>query len=287
MWRPAAHKPYNNQRFKGPVVGVPKPKDVVRIMCFGDSLTDGPPRGGWPSWLQTLLNQRPPIAQRRFEVINAGVAGYSSHQGLLRFLQEVDRYEPDMLLVSFGWNDAAEAIGQPDKTFQVPPWPLVMSQRVLIQYRTYLVLMYYSRGWRTQPPSASEGPVQARVSVDDYIANLDRFRNEAQARGIPIAFLTRPHKLRPELLSRDATWRKSVPTYNAALTEWGRRHDITLIDVQQVFENLPETLFSDECHFTPNGYEHMAEVIRDHITKGPDRPSLSAAEGPRRSPSRR
>ena len=45
-----------------------------------------------------------------------------------RFLQEVDRYQPDLVLVSFGWNDAAEAIGQPDKSFQAPPWPVVLCQ---------------------------------------------------------------------------------------------------------------------------------------------------------------
>ena len=94
-------------------------------MCYGDSLTDGPPRGGWPSWLNRLLQEQGRAGGRRFEVMNAGVAGYSSHQGVLRFLQEVDRYQPDLVLVSFGWNDAAEAIGQPDKTFKIPPWPMV------------------------------------------------------------------------------------------------------------------------------------------------------------------
>ena len=33
----------------------PSRRDVYRVMCYGDSLTDGPPRGGWPSWLHRLL----------------------------------------------------------------------------------------------------------------------------------------------------------------------------------------------------------------------------------------
>ena len=212
LWRPAAHKPFNSQRFKGPLAADPKPRDVVRVMCYGDSLTDGPPTGGWPSWFQTLLDEQPPIVGRRFEVINAGVAGYSSHQGLRRFLQEVDQYHPDLLLVSFGWNDAAEAIGQPDKTFQIPPWPLVWCQRALIRYRTYLVLMYYSRGWRAQPPVVDGDPHHPRVSVEDYLANLERFRAEARDRGIPIAVLTRPHKLPPNVLSQNPSWRERCPS---------------------------------------------------------------------------
>jgi lysophospholipase L1-like esterase len=240
-------------------------------MCYGDSLTDGPPKGGWPTWLNVLLNRQPPLPGQHFEVINAGVAGYSSHQGLLRFLQEVDTYQPDLVLVSFGWNDPAEAIGQPDKSFRPPPGPIVACQRAVVRYRAYLVLMYYTRGWRTPPPATDGGPHHPRVSLEDYLANLQRFRDEAQARGIPIVFLTRPHKVAPEVLSRDPTWRSTVPRYNAALVEWAGHHDVPLIDVQHWFEQLPTTLFSDECHFTPEGYQRMAEMVRDRLQAGPNR----------------
>jgi lysophospholipase L1-like esterase len=239
-------------------------------MCYGDSLTDGPPRGGWPARLQALLNEPPAALGRRFEVINAGVAGYSSHQGLLRFLQEVDRYQPDLLLVSFGWNDAAEAIGQPDKSFRIPPWPVVACQRALVRYRAYLVLMYYTSSWRARPPASPPGSANPRVDLADYLANLDRFRAEAQARGIPIVFLTRPHKLAPADLGRDPTWRAAVPRYNAALTAWARRRGLPLIDVQRGFERLPTSLFSDECHFTHEGYRRMAQLVRDELLEEPD-----------------
>ena len=129
LWRPVPHSPFNAQRFKGPLAEIPKPADVYRVMCYGDSLTDGPPRGGWPSWLNRLLQEQGPRRQGAdSRSSNAGVAGYSSHQGLLRFLQEVDRYQPDHVLVSFGWNDAAEAIGTArqdvrDSTLARGRWP--------------------------------------------------------------------------------------------------------------------------------------------------------------------
>ncbi len=251
LWRPSDRKPYNAQRFKGPLVELPKPADVIRVMCYGDSLTDGPPRGGWPAWLQVLLNQQPAMLGRRFEVINAGVAGYSSHQGLQRFLQEVDRYQPDLLLVSFGWNDAAEAIGQPDKSFRIPPWPMVVSQRVLVRYRAYLVLMYYTRSWRAQPPPSPAGPVHPRVDIAAYLTNLDRFHTEAEARGIPIVFLTRPHKLAPDVLGKVPTWRGSVPRYNAALTAWARSRRLPLIDVQRPSRNSPPHSFATNATLHP------------------------------------
>jgi lysophospholipase L1-like esterase len=252
------------------VAQLPKPSDVVRVMCYGDSLTDGPPKGGWPTWLHVLLTRQPPLPGRRFEVLNAGVAGYSSQQGLLRFLQEVDPYQPDLVFVSFGWNDAAEAIGQPDKSFRAPPWPMVFCQRAMVRYRAYLVLMYYTRALRSPPPLLAGGPHHPRVSLEDYLANLDRFRTEALARGIPIVFLTRPHKLSPAVLSHDPTWRGTVPGYNGALVAWAQSRGVSLIDVQHLFEELPSTLFSDECHFTPEGYQRLAELIRDRLRPGPD-----------------
>jgi lysophospholipase L1-like esterase len=269
LWRPSAHKPFNSDRFKGPEILDPKPSEVVRVMCYGDSLTDGPPKGGWPRWLERLLGERSPVPGRRFEVLNAGVAGYSSHQGLLRFLQEVDRYRPELLVVSFGWNDAAEAIGQPDKTFQVPPWPIVACQRALVRYRSYLVLMYYTRKWRAQPAAAPAGPSHPRVSLEDYVSNMERFQAEAEARGIPVAFLTRPHKMPVSLLAKDSTWRGSVPAYNEALRSWTKRRGVPLIDLEQAFEAMPSELFSDECHFTPAGYEKMAEMVRARLEIGP------------------
>jgi lysophospholipase L1-like esterase len=271
FWRPVAHGPFNAQRFKGPIAQIPKPADVIRVMCYGDSLTDGPPKGGWPTWLRIVLNRQPPVPGRRFEVLNAGVVGYSSHQGLLRFLQEVDTYQPDLLLVSFGWNDPAEAAGQPDKSFQPPPWPVVLCQRALIRYRAYLVLMYYTRGLRPPPATAVDGASHPRVSLEDYLANLDRFREEAQARGISIVFLTRAHKLAPAVLRQNPTWRGIVPDYNAALVDWARRRDVSLIDVQGHFAQLSNTLFSDECHFTPEGYRRMAELVLDRLQAGPNR----------------
>ncbi len=223
LWRPVTHGPFNSQRFKGPLAELPKPPDVYRVICYGDSLTDGPPRGGWPSWLHRLFSEQTPAPGRRTEVLNAGVAGYSSHQGLLRFLQEVDRYQPDLVLVSFGWNDAAEAIGQPDKTFKIPPWPMIVSQRALVRYRAYLVAMYYTQRWRAEPPVATRGPISPRVSVPDYLANMDRFRAEAAKRGIAIAFLTRPHKLPPEELSRNETWRQRYPSTTRPYEPGGAR----------------------------------------------------------------
>ena len=98
LWRPVDRSPYNRQRFKGPEIGADKPAGGFRIFCYGDSNTDGPSRGGWPELLGRRLAAQP--QGDRYEVVNAGVTGYSSYQGRLRYARDAERFRPDLVLVS-------------------------------------------------------------------------------------------------------------------------------------------------------------------------------------------
>ncbi len=145
LWRPVARSPYGHQRFKGPDVAVRKPAGLTRIMAYGDSNTDGPIDGAWPSRLAAILRNEGP----RREVINAGVTGYSSYQGLQRFREDVGVYSPDVVLVSFGWNDVAPAFGPPDRAFVASSRfrsldaTRVWLRRLLFGYQFYLVAAHY------------------------------------------------------------------------------------------------------------------------------------------------
>ena len=125
----------------------PKPPNTVRIICYGDSNTDGPLEGGaWPAALAEILGIRIEHGRRdAYEVLNAGVTGYSSYQGLRRLEQEIDLYHPDVVLVSFGWNDASTSISTEDKAFadstafqSVTPWAVAV-RRWLFRYDAALV----------------------------------------------------------------------------------------------------------------------------------------------------
>ncbi len=59
-----------------------------------------------------------------------------------------------------------------------------------------------------------------------------------------------------------------MPKYNEALRAWGRAHDVPVIDAQSYFEQLSTDLFSDECHFTPQGYERMARMVQAEVLDG-------------------
>jgi lysophospholipase L1-like esterase len=80
--------------------------DVYRILCVGDSVTFGfnvDQPDAYPRRLEALLRQRHP--GRQIEVVNAGVPGWSSVQGL-RFLEAYGlRLHPDLVIAAHGTND--------------------------------------------------------------------------------------------------------------------------------------------------------------------------------------
>ena len=259
FWKPVPRSPYNAQRFKGPLMAVPKPPQVFRILCYGDSNTDGPKQGSWPELLQEVLSRQPAPAGRRYEVINAGVAGYSSHQGLLRFQQEVDTYQPDLVIVSFGWNYVAQAVGRSDHEFY-PSWLQVTVLRALFRSRFYLVLLE-NLPLRSAAAIDQSLPEIPRVPLPQYIANMERFVDLAKRHGAAVVFLTRPHREPAATLSQLPSWRGKVPSYNAALRTWTAERGLSLLDIAGLFEDLGAVYFSDECHFTIDGHRKLAESL--------------------------
>ena len=81
-----------------------KPEGVVRILVLGDSFTAGLEVGmedTYPKVLERLLNDSEKNKNRRYEVINAGVPGYSTVQELQYLKEHGIKYEPDLVIVGF------------------------------------------------------------------------------------------------------------------------------------------------------------------------------------------
>jgi lysophospholipase L1-like esterase len=93
--------------FRKPEPELPgKPAHTFRILCIGDSITFGfnvDEPAAYPNQLARLLRERYP--SKHFEVVNAGVPGWSWRQGL-RFL-EIDglALAPDLVVIGHGTND--------------------------------------------------------------------------------------------------------------------------------------------------------------------------------------
>lgn len=81
----------------------------VTIVALGDSITAGfAVRRGFPSFWNELLRQKYPDA--KIKMINSGVSGDTTSDGLARLDWMVLGYEPDLVTINFGINDAALGI---------------------------------------------------------------------------------------------------------------------------------------------------------------------------------
>ena len=87
-----------------------KKSNTLRVFCLGGSTTYGRPFNAataFPAWLQVYLDKSE--TDRRHEVINAGGISYASYR-IVRLMQEIVNYQPDLFIVYTGQNEFLETI---------------------------------------------------------------------------------------------------------------------------------------------------------------------------------
>ena len=251
IWRPkSSHGVFNSQGYRGPEMTVPKPQGSLRVVAIGDSNTlgwDGAGGANWPGFLHRLLSQQDP----RFSVINAGVYGYSSYQGVIRFRQSL-QYQPDLALISFGSNDAHPVTVTDHQFAERGPGRSGWTTR-LARFRLWQLWM---SAWRNLV-SWRSGGLQARVPVEDYRNNLTEIIRLGKKHGVGVVLLTRPYIGRRQATVR---WKTFVHRYNAATAEVAGEQGVPLVDLYSHFKRRRK-LFADESHFTGEGHRRAARIV--------------------------
>ncbi len=254
FWRPRrGFDGFNDQGYLGPELSRAKTGAEYRIFAIGDSNTLGWLGGGasWPAYLGQLLRDR----DGSFSVTNAGVYGYSSYQGLIRFRKSL-AFEPDLVLIGFGSNDAHQ-VPVNDLKFGMAEIARCTWAQSLARYRLGLLLASACRGIAAQ----RSGEAQARVSLDDYRSNLTEIVRLARQRKIAVVLLTRPYTGR---LRTKVRWKSFAHQYNAVSVEVAVEHDVPLVDLYSHFKGRDE-LFADESHFNARGHERAAEIVLETL----------------------
>jgi lysophospholipase L1-like esterase len=255
FWRPKpGFAPFNSQGYRGRVLSKERDPDEFRIVTIGDSNTLGwageNDDANWPLSLELLFAD----SEKDVVVVNAGVWGYSSFQGVQR-LKEILPFKPDMVLISFGSNDPLK-VGCSDAEFarNVITSPLLDTRcgQLVLAARDGLSSL-------RNPPT--EEDLVFRVNLEEYVENISETARIAEENGIICVFLTRPFvgESRTELW-----WKNFAPDYVTATLDTGEKLDLPTIDVYEEFKDK-EDLFVDESHFTREGHQESAEFIYEKI----------------------
>jgi hypothetical protein len=95
----------NERGFRTPAFRNEKARGVFRILCMGDSSTFGLQVGDDEAYPQLLGRELARAYPGKFEVINLGVPGYSSRQGIELLRRQGLGFAPDLVTFAFGTND--------------------------------------------------------------------------------------------------------------------------------------------------------------------------------------
>ncbi|MDD5255175.1 MAG: SGNH/GDSL hydrolase family protein [Candidatus Omnitrophica bacterium] len=250
----------NSEGFRDREFSPEKEAGVFRIVCMGDSVTFGwpvPIDETYPNILERFMRER--FAGRKIEVINAGVPGYTSFQGLMLLEKKVLGYRPDLLIVYYGINDKAGAYRQDKEAPRAPRW-LADAENFLYRFQFY---KFFNRvALRLRYPPGNIMTVN-RVSPSNYHRGLKLMASRAAARGIMILFVVRPafYDRRTGEVFTDARY---VPP-----------RDVWQVDACSFFKNLKShagACFSDDTrpynfHLTQEGHRLFSEEIMACLTQ--------------------
>jgi lysophospholipase L1-like esterase len=172
----------------------PKARGVVRVVCLGDSTTFG-------IWVETpgdlRVNPSYPAELERLaradglpvEVINGGVLGQTSAEGLVELLTQVLPLEPDVVTLRFGNNDHAQGEAVLATRWE---YPIVHALPSLAWRSEVVRALFY--GYRQAVARFGTPHVGVRVPLTPFEENLRRFVAIARERHIHLAFLDFPYR---------------------------------------------------------------------------------------------
>ncbi len=271
---------FNEKGYRSPDFSYNKPAGTIRIVCMGDSCTMGwgvEDRETYCNLLPSLLQK---TSQKRIEAINAGVLGHTSFQGLHRLRTKVVGLDPDIVVISYNWNDHLPAINMGGRTLQDKDLPaMTLSRRItmnLAHLRSYQLVEYLV--WKatrsTSPPQkVEENRLQnllVRVSLEDYEKNLEEMIRIAKANGIIPILMSQPRRTklppRPEL----KVYTIMQTSYNNSMRNVAQRNKVKFVNLQSAFSLEKDfEIFLDQAHPTPKGHFIMAKELSAAIQSLP------------------
>lgn len=258
----------NAQGFRADYPIGAKPAGTFRIVCLGDSVTFGyRVPAVWPEkpneynrdWLpfpmlleKELRNANP---NRRIEVFPMAVPGYTSHQGLVWLRRDIAMLQPDMVIASFGWNDAS-ASDVPDRESMNTGWVAVAGRW----------LVHHSQAFAhvTRRLHAGNGPGQgtpaARVGQIEYIENFNSIVNLARDHGAKVIVIGAPYRdstTNPPEAQLMTQYRKAL---ESAMQE-SQTPYLEILELTEAAGSVNEGFFGELIHPNHIGHRLMASEL--------------------------
>lgn len=227
----------------------------VTVVAFGDSITQATsgglrPEQGWPMLLRAQLQQHFPWLA--VAVVNAGVGGNTSREGLSRIRRDVLDCRPDFVTFEFGNVSAACSFAHAYTAFHLGRSPVrltTVSPRIP----------------RVHPQDVTSDPAR-HVPLSEYARNLSSISAHVTALGaspIPMTFST----------TVDGTEHEQEP-YRVEVRQFAKAQSLPLVDLDAALRReiavrggmeddsaVAQIMMPDGVHLTPAGNECVAAAV--------------------------
>ncbi len=262
----------NRQGFRGDDF-IPE-KSGLRIAVLGNSCSFGWGMDEGETFvgqLQKMLRHQ--HGMEKAEVYNFSVPGYSSFQGEINYRQNVRDYSPDILLVTFGWNDQwMSANDRPDKDQQMPPQLILDCYNLIGRTRIYRFYKSFLFSFRGERGLTEYRDQQARVDLEDFKSNLGKIIRAARHDGAEVILLTSPIPSMETYyhMTEQSYMHERHYYYNEMTREAAAVFSAGLIDLAAVFDqydNLFDDVSKDPFHYNIRGHTLAAEEIFHALRK--------------------
>jgi lysophospholipase L1-like esterase len=269
----------NSQHLRADYDFGPKQPGTIRIVCLGDSVTFGyrvpvvwpdKPTEYDPEWLPfpMLLEKQLRAANpgRTIEVVTMAVPGYTSHQGLGWLRRDIDRLQPDLLTVSFGWNDASFS-DVPDRAAIRTSWYAVAVRGLVDHSQAFAHATRWLRSRREVKPDPRFRPV-ARVSQQEYYENMLGITQMARERGARVIVIAAPYRDR----ETNVPEAEVMMRYRAGLRSLMQERSLPFLEVRELTEEASQSnqgWFGELIHPNHMGHRLLAsELLKMISAKG-------------------
>jgi lysophospholipase L1-like esterase len=250
---------------------------TVRIACLGSSTTEGGNpeghEGSYPRLLRRILEERTggPV-----EVLNFGMAGWTTAETMVNYFLVVQDYAPDVVVVHEAVNDVDPRRWpgfRTDYSHYRKPWSEAhysLPYRLLVRFSDIFATSQLKSAafdlqtLVTRPPRGPLRDTAGTLPPDTAAAfrrNVRTIGEHVRARGGHVVLATVPYDPRA---TGAGVYRSGIDEHNRILRELATEEGFTLADVDARGRERPGDLhpfFLDLVHMTPEGNRFKAEVI--------------------------
>lgn len=232
----------------------PPPDGPISVLVIGDERTFGwgvADGETYPAQLEAWIRTRCPTCGR---VVNAGVPGYTTYQGVVQARDLGNRFRPKTVIVAFGLNDALLDGAQAGATTLPPP----LARASAVAGRLYEWLHRPGTGWwdavpRTPVPRFSRN-MRALVSEVRRFGGVPVLLNIGYGAGLPDPGADAGKRLRRGRIEDD---------YHGETRLVSELEYTPLVDV--VGAELDATTMLDAIHPSAEGHRRIAVALGERL----------------------